>query len=301
MDALIISNPSSGRGAAGKKLPKIQNMLEKEGIHVEVYTTRKKGDAIRKAKKASSSGAYDMMIASGGDGTINEVINGIAASGNTEIKFGVIPMGTENVLAHEMGIPLNLVKAAKIIIGGNTRKIDLGLANKRYFVLMAGIGFDAHVASRVEPLLKRLIGSAAYPITAWNELFRYDHSKISVRVDKKRSVKGCFVVVGNTKLYGARLRMAPDADISDGRLDVCIFKGDNILSFLRYALGMITSRHINFSDIEYIQAREISITAEPAALCHVDCEVIGTTPVNIRVVPKAVKMIVNQKEKTKGG
>jgi YegS/Rv2252/BmrU family lipid kinase len=306
MKILIIANPMSGKGAAKKIMPKLKDFFDKNYIKAEFYMTKKQKDAIDIAKKAAKSGRYDVIVASGGDGTVNEVINGIMLSGRSnKQKFAIIPLGTENVLCQETGIPFDSFEAAKLIVKGKTMKMDIGMVNsgnskseKRYFVLMAGIGFDAHVATKVQPLLKRMIGSAAYSFAAWNELFKYKHSDITVDIaglggkKKKKTVKGSFVVVGNTKLYGAMLKIAATANITDGLLDVCIFKGKDIVSFMRYALGTLTARHIQFSDIEYHKAKKVKVSSSPKVLCHVDCEVIGNTPIEVSVVPKAIKLIV---------
>lgn len=292
MRILIIANPKSGNGAAHKVLPRLKDFFERNYAELDVYITKKQGDAIDIAKKAAKSGKYDVIVASGGDGTVNEVVNGIMLSGRSKKQmFGIIPLGTENVLAQETHIPFDSFKAAQLIINRKTMKMDIGLAGKRYFVLMAGIGFDAHVSTKVQPLLKKLIGSAAYPIAAWNELFKYRHSDITVMMDDGKKVKGSFVVIGNTKLYGAKLKITPHADIHDGLLDVCVFKGKDLLSFMRYALGTITKQHLRFSDIEYHHAKNISISSKPKVLCHVDCELIGYTPLKVKIVPKAINLI----------
>src|SRR3989344_2078985 len=212
MRILIIANPMSGRGAAGKVMPRLRDFFERNYVDADFYTTKKQKDAIGIAKKAAKSGKYDVISASGGDGTVNEVINGIMLSGKSgKQRFAIIPLGTENVLCQETGIPFDSMDAARLIVAGKTMKMDIGRAGKRYFVLMAGIGFDAHVATKVQPLLKKIIGSAAYSFAAWNELFRYRHSEITVKIDGKKTVKGSFVVIGNTKLYGAKLKIAAKA------------------------------------------------------------------------------------------
>ncbi len=293
MNVIIIANPKSGKGAAGRRMPKVKEFLEKNNVRTEVYITKGPGDATRAAKKAAMSGRHRIIAASGGDGTVNEVVNGIMLSGRGKKQdFAILPLGTENVLAQETGIPLKTMNAAKLILSRKPRLIDVGRAGKRYFVLMAGIGFDAHVATKVRPVIKRMLGSAAYPIAAWNEIFRYKHANITTRIDNKTTVRGSFVVVGNTRLYGGMLKITSEARIDDGLLDICVFKGNDLLSFIRYAIGSITRRHIKFSDIEYHQAKEIFIDSRPKVLCHVDCEVIGKTPVKIKVFPKALRLIV---------
>ncbi|MBD3313381.1 YegS/Rv2252/BmrU family lipid kinase [Candidatus Woesearchaeota archaeon] len=293
MKMLLIANPKSGKGAAQRVLPKVRDFFEKNYVELEIYLTKKQGDAINKAKRAALSGKYEVIIASGGDGTLNEVINGIMLSGkNKKQKLGIIPLGTENVLARETKMPFNPIKAAQVIMEGNMIRMDVGKANKRYFFLMTGIGFDAHVATRVQPLLKRFMGSTAYTITAWNELFKYQHSDIDVVIDGKKKASGSFVVIGNTKLYGGGLKMTPKASLQDGFLDVCIFKGKDVISFLRYGIGGLTEKHIKYSDIEYHKAKKVTVRSKPRALWHVDCEIGGKTPVEVRVIPKALNLIV---------
>ncbi|MFC1732472.1 diacylglycerol/lipid kinase family protein [candidate division KSB1 bacterium] len=297
MKTLLIINPKSGKGAAKKIVPKLEKFFEKNYIDLDVYFTKKEMDGSRKAKAVCKSKKYDVIIASGGDGTMNEVLNGIAGSGmKKKPLFGMIPLGTENVLAQEMKIPFNHLKAAKVIVEGilteKTKKIDLGNANGRFFVLMTGIGFDAHVASKLEPFLKKILGRAVYPLTAWNELFKYKHSDMDIVVDKKIKTRGSYVVVGNTKFYGAGMKITPNADISDGFLDVCIFKGNDVFKFIKFVAGVFAEKHIDTADIEYHKAKEVSIKSKDKVLCHVDCEVMGTTPVKVKVYPGIVEMIV---------
>lgn len=294
MKVLLIANPKSGRGIAKRIIPKLKKFFEKHSAKAEVYMTRRQHDATAKAKRAAKSGKHDVVIACGGDGTVNEVLNGIAGVGkkSRRVKFGVIPLGTENVLAQETGIPFNQLAAARIILKGKTKNIDLGNANGRYFVLMAGIGFDAHVASKLQPFLKKILGRAVYPITAWNELFKYRHSELDITIDRKMKIKGSFIVVGNIKNYGAGLRITPRANISDGFVDACIFKGRDVFSFLEFIGGTFTKKHMDLSTIEYHKAKEVIVKSKDKVLCHVDCEVIGTTPVKIKACHGIVRMIV---------
>lgn len=291
MKILIIANPLSGKAAAKKVMPKVKDFFDKNHAETDIYFTKGQNDATRAAKNAMRTGRYDIIVASGGDGTVNEVVNGIVGQ-KKKVKFGIIPLGTENVLAQETGIPFDPIKASIVIIGMKSRKMDVGRANGRYFVLMAGIGFDAHVATKVKPLLKKLIGSAAYQLAAWNELFNYRHSELDIMIDGHKRIKGSYAVIGNTKLYGAKLKITHLADIYDGLLDVCIFKGKDVFSFIRFALGAMTRQHLGLGDIEYHKAKNVLIKSRPKALCHVDCEVVGTTPINIKVVPKAIDIIV---------
>lgn len=281
----LIVNPTSGGGKAKKAIPKIKKFFEKKNLLVKVYETKKPKDAIKASKKARKK--YAVVVAMGGDGTINEVANGLA---NSKARFGIIPFGTENVLAKEFKIPFAPIKAAELIIKGKAKKLDLGKAKNRHFVMMAGIGFDAHVASKVRPVLKKLTGSVAYPITALRELLKYKPSEIIVKVDG-RKYKGYFVIVGNTRYYGGKLEVTPLAKADDGFLDVCILKRKEVYELLKVILGIVTKKHLTLKQIAYYKGKKIRIESKKPVLIHVDCELIGTTPVNIEICPKALNLI----------
>src|SRR3989338_10148813 len=169
MNILLIINTNAGKGNLVKHLPKIKAFFSNRSCLLEVYKTQKRGDALKKAK--ISAGKYDVIIAAGGDGTINEVVNGIAKS---KTKLGILPIGTTNVFAKEMKIPSKLLDACKLITNGKSRKIDLGKANDHYFLQWAGIGFDASVLAEVQPLLKKFLGIGAYTIAACRKLISYN-------------------------------------------------------------------------------------------------------------------------------
>ncbi|MCX8146892.1 MAG: diacylglycerol kinase family lipid kinase [Candidatus Woesearchaeota archaeon] len=317
MRILLIANPKSGKGVAKRLIPKIEDFFKKNYYDAESYITKKPYDAMKIAKKAAESGKYDIIVSCGGDGTLNEVINGIMMSRDAkkrnkrlkesrkikEVLLGIIPFGTENVLAQVTGIPFNWLRAARTILDGKIKNIDLGeviglkgrgkqRSKSRFFVLMVGIGFDAHVASKVKPMLKKLLGSAAYPLSAFKEIIKYKHPNINILIDGKKKEKGSFVVAGNTNIYGGYAYVTPRAKIDDGLLDVCIFKGRDIASFLRYGLGVLTKSHTSFKDISYIRAKKILVKSTPNVLCHVDCEIFGKTPLEIKVHKSAMEIIV---------
>ncbi|MBI2147441.1 diacylglycerol kinase family lipid kinase [Candidatus Woesearchaeota archaeon] len=285
MKALLILNPAANSGKQDRQLKRIRRMFQRRKHVLDIVETTKPNDATRIAKGRKK--AYDVIIAGGGDGTINEVINGLAYSST---PLGIIPLGTENVLAQELRIPRNPVKAARRILRCRERCLDLGRANKRYFILMTGIGFDAHVASSVDPLLKKALGSTAYPLTAIKSLFEYDSHEVFVQLDKNTLTRGYFVMVGNSKGYGGRIDPAYNAKLDDGLLDVLVFKSKHTFNMLRYYFGFIFRLHTLFPDVEYRTAKEIRITSKKPVIVHTDCEILGTTPVTITVCPKALRI-----------
>jgi diacylglycerol kinase (ATP) len=284
MKVLLIINPLSGGVNKHHIIKEIQALFSQQNHDMDVYETSAKQDATRVAKERATQ--YDAVIACGGDGTINEVINGIAEKG---VPLGIIPAGTENVLAKELGIPSNYRKAAQQILRGKKCVFDLGKANKRYFALMAGIGYDAHIASQVEllPLIKNLFGSAAYPLAALKDFFNYNHPKLRVQVNGK-TYTGYFVIVANSRYYGRVFEVAHKANMQDGLLDVCIFQDLDLYNLIRYFVGVVTKKHDTFQDVHYMKAKQVRITGEHPVLAHVDCELIGKTPVEVEVCPNAI-------------
>lgn len=288
MNAAVIVNPVSGQGRAKKFLPEIMAELEAAGLRPRVYLTEQEGQATQYAANAVREGSR-LVIAAGGDGTVSEIINGIA---RTDVRLGVIPAGTGDVLAKELGIPAHRpLEACKIIIKGKTKQIDLGQADERHFVLMAGIGFDAQVVKEVDPKVKRLLKDLAYPLTGIKTLLTYKPSPLNITFDG-RSTEGYFVVIGNARYYGGRFSITRQGEIDDGLLDVCVFKGNTTASFVRYVEGVITGTHLRFGDVDYYKAKHISVLSETPVFVQTDGEVIGKTPMEFSIAPQALTVLV---------
>lgn len=302
MRALLIYNPNAKSGKSVCLIPEIIEFFKKNHIYLNTYETTAPGDATEKAGKSKYE--YDTIIAGGGDGTINEVINGIMSADTNHTdstnknkkpaRLGIIPLGTENVLAQELKIPLDCLKACQKIISGKTIKADLGLVKtkekQRYFILMAGIGFDAHIAKKVEPKLKELLGSAAYVLTGMKEILGYTPNKMTVKINGN-SFEGYYVIVGNIKLYGGYMMLTHRASINDGFLDVCMLQSKDLLNFFKFLFGIVIKQHEIFDDVKYIKVKKVVIESEKPVLVHVDAEIIGTTPVEIEVCPQILEII----------
>lgn len=314
---LLIINPTAGKEKAKRFLPWMIDFFEQKGFLVDVFQTQKSLDALKRSQKARNK--YAMVVVCGGDGTINEAMNGLAKSSTV---LGIVPFGTGNVLAKELKIPRNFKQACKKIVYGKIKKIDLGLVKAtptaedkkrglvegiirrrviRYFVLMAGIGFDAHVAQTVEKdkmKLKKLLGCATYSLAAFQQFFKYKKRKLMIKVkDEKgryQKTKGYFVVVGNEKYYGNTLQLTHKADLTDGFIDVLIMKRMSFVDVCKCVfLGSTIKKHEFLKDIEYYKTKKIKIDTEgkTPVIMHVDCEIIGQTPVKVEVVPKALRIV----------
>jgi YegS/Rv2252/BmrU family lipid kinase len=301
-EAVIIVNPDAGSFKRPNPIRKAQSanhysfeefesfcrsFFKKKDIRLEIKKTKLPLDAMRFAKQAAKR--VPLVIAAGGDGTINEVINGLAKSGSV---LGILPLGTENAFAREFGIPLDFRDALSFMLRKKPRVIDLGMAKKRYFLMMTGVGFDAQAASEVKPLLKRLIGRGSYHLTAVKTYLTHDSPMLSVWIDDQVLPRqGYFVVAGNIKYYGGNIRITPFARPDDGYLDVCIFKDKDIFNMLKYFLGVAyQGKHVEFSNIEYFRCKRARIVSDGKVLGHTDAEIIGTTPIDVKVVPKALRI-----------
>lgn len=290
MRARLIVNPVAGQGRPRRNLTTVRHCLRDYGFRVETFVTHRAGEAIAAAREAAQLG-YDCVIVGAGDGTINEAVNGLAG---TDVPLGVIPMGTGNVFAHNLGVPISIEGACEVIARGTIRPVDLGRANGRYFVLMAGVGFDAQVVQEVHPQLKNLLRGFAYVLSTLNNVFRYQTSRMRITLDGKHemSLPAWLVMVGNVSSYAWNIKVTSFARIDDGYLDVCIFPHRGRLAGVRQAIRTLMEQHIEYREVEYHRARRIHIASTPPVPVQMDGDVLTTTPVDIEVVHKALNVMM---------
>jgi len=322
--ATLIYNPAAGQLDVTRDLQEAVSHLEEQGWRITWKRTHGRGDATTFAREAVAAG-QDVVIVAGGDCTIGEAANGLAYS---QVVMGVLPIGTGNVWAREVGYPVSslsiplrdavrelgwglearlfnpLVEAARVLAEGHVRCIDLGKAIdvhglERYFVMWSGIGLDAQVAQEVElhqHHLKRRMGILTYIVAGILTALHFRGSRVSVLVDGRRVTRrAILVVLGNAQLYGGVVRLTARAQLDDGLLDVCVFRGHNTLAVLRHILGVFLGRHLRDPQVDYYQARQVSIhTAKPLPV-HMDGDPCGTTPRRFEIAPQALNIIVPPK------
>jgi diacylglycerol kinase (ATP) len=245
------------------------------------------GDARRMARRAAENGAR-IVVAAGGDGTINEVVNGIAG---TSAALGVLPVGTMNVFASELGLPRDLEEAWEIIEAGYTRSIDLALANEQYFVQLAGVGIDALVVESTSSEFKRNFGPLSYVLNA-AQIAAQKPPRLVIENDG-RTREGSFVLIGNGRYYGMPLKVFKDARLDDGLLDVIVAKNQSHLDLIRYFTGVITGTHTQFPDVDYFQTKELSVTSVGRVPLEVDGELAGNLPAIFRIAPHKLNVVVD--------
>jgi diacylglycerol kinase (ATP) len=288
---VLISNPTAKK-ASQKKVALASYYLQSKGFAVEVFFTARRGDAENLAREAARKSPH-LIVAAGGDGTINEVVNGIAGS---DTPVAVLPLGTTNVLAKELGIPEGVKESMEIAVRGRPVVVSLGritLTNPaspltRYFCLMAGIGFDGAAVRGINETLKKISGKGAYIYSGMRTLSGFVPDSLTLTIDGKPH-SGYSVIVGNASRYGGNFRATPDARIEDPNLYVCLFKGKRRLDTLRYVLGIINGSHLKFRDVEYLTAKHIKVDGE--AHVQIDGDYLGLTPAEISAAPDCLRLV----------
>lgn len=291
MRVALIANPVSRRFSRSK-IDRAVKALSSRGCDLEVTFTSKKGDAEDLARDLSKIG-YPLIIAAGGDGTFNEVMNGIVLTGT---RMGIIPMGTTNVLAKELGIEEDVDGAIMRILNGKEHILSLGLITltsqsppiSRYFSLMAGIGFDGEAVYGCNETLKRFLGKGAYIISGLKTLLRFSPEPLTLSFDHE-SKKGYSAIVGKSSKYGGNFRVTPDASLFNKELYLCLMHRKGKIDILRYLFSILFSIHTTLKDITYESVAEITI--EGRAKVQIDGDYIGYTPASIRVAPDALRMV----------
>lgn len=296
MKVFLIANPAAGRSAR-RKVEQAGDLLAGSGWSVGLHWTAQRGDATQLARQAVSERA-DRVVAVGGDGTLNEVAHALAG---TPIPLGVIPLGTANCFALETGIPLNTRQAARALLSARPKRIHLGQANESYFLLMAGIGFDADIVYRIEQhlLSKKRLGKLAYVSQGFLHVVHYAPERLQLVLDGQEELEGYGVVVGNTRYFGGRFMITPRAGFDKAELDVCLFQGGRRADMFRYAWSILRGRHLEQPDVLYRKAKEIEVRAvDGQAHVQVDGDFWGTTPVRFRIVPDALTVLLPQQKES---
>lgn len=259
------------------------------GWQMEVASTAYRGHATALAAQAVAE-RHDLVVAAGGDGTINEVIQALAG---TETALGVLPIGTVNIWAAETGIPRDPDRLAALLDRGPARRIDVGRAGARYFLLMAGVGFDAAVVRGLAVGLKRRIGRWAYAVAMAGLARRYMGTPIALRLDGVELRRDALmVVIGNTRRYAGSFRLTPHALVDDGRLDVCIVPGTVLLRSAAQVGAVLTGAPILRRALEYRRAATIEIEAAQPLPVQLDGDFSGFTPLAVQVAPAALRVVV---------
>ena len=283
-NTVVILNPTAG---SPETLRDWQDRVASIARGCPIRVTSHPGGAEALARRAVEDG-FMRIVAAGGDGTVNHVANGIAGS---DAALGLLPMGTVNVFAMELGLPShNLRLCWDIIEGANVRLVDLPSANGKYFVQLAGVGLDAQVVKETSLALKRSFGPLSYLISA-AQIAARQPPKLFVESENASVDEGSFVLIGNGRLYGGPFPFFKHARIDDGLFDVVVFKRLGYLEIIKYLQDVVFSSDIRVPEIEYFQTRRLRVTSEQDVPMEIDGELAGNCPVDFQVQEKALRVL----------
>jgi len=290
----VIFNPA----ARGDKARHFRHHLNEIGGKSVLKATAGPGDARRLAAEAVAE-KFDVVVAAGGDGTLNEVLNGIgdAPAGFETTRLAVLPLGTVNVFARELKIPFRVDKAWDVVQCGKELKIDLpraefsvdGARKKVYFAQLAGAGLDARAIELMDFSLKKKIGPLAYVVAGFKAL-RERRPMVTVLAGG-RTVSGELVLIGNGRLYGGTFEIFPGAKLSDGLLDICVFPKTNWLTLLRCIPNLLVSRRLPKTGVESVQAASFELSGEAPAAFELEGEWMGRLPVTFSIERERLRVI----------
>lgn len=298
--ARVIVNPAAGAGKTVRKWPKIMGILKNIGLRFEHDLTEAPGHATELAKSAAQKG-YELVVSVGGDGTINEVVNGLHNAGNIgDIKLGIIGTGTGSDFIRTIGIPHHYGEACRRLLNPGTLTVDLGVIEyaddgrivKRVFVNLAGLGFAAEIARATSKKYKLLNGTASYLLGLLTSLLFYKNKEISITIDgevEERRV--CTVLISNGRYSGGGMLATPDASLTDGFFDVLIIgnlsKPDLLWSLPRVYKGT----HLTHPKVTLKRAREVEIRSAEPVLLQADGELLGSGPARFSILPAALNIV----------
>lgn len=291
----IIFNPVAGRRRPGF-LEDVTNRLMARGWAIELKPTTGRGDAenfARAIARQPRTERPDLLAIAGGDGTIGEAVNGLITAVDADaLPFGIIPMGTANVLAAEIGLAVTPAAIAATLDGRRVRNIHVGLANGRAFTLMAGAGFDAHVVARLDPALKKRIGRLAYVWQSLRQLHSFAFPTYRVSVDGGPAVEAASVIVAKGRFYGGRYVVAPAAALSRPGFDICLFERRGACHALRYGLALATGRLQHTAGYAILSGKCVTIDGPAGDPVQGDGDIIGQLPMRITIAPLPLSLVM---------
>jgi diacylglycerol kinase (ATP) len=300
MKTLLVVNPAAGHGRGKKSFERLEPRLRTDIPGLEVRFSEFAGHAVDIGREAASAG-YDRIICLGGDGTPYEVINGLYANGRPARvpAIGQIPAGTGNSFLRDFDV-VSPEQALEAILAGRRRKADLvefdsqedGRTVRRYSLNIIGVGLIADILQLTNERLK-FLGAAGYSLAVLVRLVRGMSNRIAIEADGRRlEVVDSALVVSNSKYTGGKMKIAPPADTADGRADLILFNGVNRRQIVAIFAGVFSGKHLAHAKVDALQAAAISVEADPPLRLMADGELIGHTPLRIRVLPAELDILV---------
>lgn len=290
----LIVNPAAGRGDVGKRMPVMRDLLAGQGMDFAEEWTKAPGEAVMLARKAADEG-YPIVVAVGGDGTVQEVANGLLTAAKNSTVMGILPIGSGSDFAYSLGIYPDMAQACRILLEGKTKAVDVGhLAGDRYFTNGVGIGFDAQVAIESRKI-KRLRGFAIYLLAVFRTLRDYKLPKVTLDLDgRKWEQTITLATVANGRRHGGGFLITPGAKVNDGLFEICIGRGLNRLGILQLLPQVIKGTHIDKEPVTMARARRVVIESRDPLPVHADGEIVATSAhrLEMEILPGRLQVIV---------
>ena len=304
-NALVIHNPNAGNGGVARRsiLDEARRIFATSGIETELAETNGPGHATEIAARATAEGR-GLVIACGGDGTLNEIVNGLAAHRNGHrVPLALLPGGTANILAKELDIPWDILKAAHKLSNGTVKEIALGLATpleqpekKKYFLSVAGAGPDGMIVYSLDLELKARLGILAYWWQGAREVFRYDFKHFRIVVGENK-LNASLAIVGRTKNYGGPFKITTEADLFEDHFEVMALDTQSGFRYLSYLPTLWMGKLRGSEGVHYYKTD--TVVCEPLdkspVYAQIDGEPLARLPVEFRIIPRALKLVVPQK------
>ncbi len=297
---MVIVNPIAANGRVGRKWPSVREFLEKKGVPFSFALTRYPAHAISLAAEAVERG-FRTVVAFGGDGTLNEVVNGVFRHGITsEITLGAIPGGTGSDFTRSLSLPRDPIRAFERILEGRTVQVDLGeiecfregKPERRYFVNVAGLGFDAVVAERTNRSPKVLGGTIPYLYNLLITLLTYRSLPFKITLDSLTlELKAYLVVVANGKYFAGGMFIAPGALLDDGKFYVAIGEDMSRLEFLSLVPKVYRGAHVGHPKVKIYEAQTVEVSSDVTLFIEAEGELVGVAPARFRIHPRAVNFL----------
>ena len=297
MKSKLIVNPAAGTDTAPDHLEMMNQRLRRRLGGLDIVITVSEGDATDAAAQAVKDG-YDHLFVAGGDGTLNEVINGVARvdGGFEAITFGVIPLGTGNDFATALGLPEDVESAIDQLLEGGAARVDIGRLNDRYFVNVSAGGFLAEVSDAVNPRLKTIAGKLAYLIGGAQVLLDYEPVRARLRRAAGDEEMALYAfAVCNSRLVGGGRLIAPDAVIDDGELDVCLIQAMPTLEFVALLQRVSEGDHVDDDRVAYFRTRELELIFDHPLKVNSDGQVLEADRCRYGIIPRAARFLGSRK------
>lgn len=297
---MVIVNPIAANGKVGRKWPQVKEFLEKRGVPFSFALTQYPAHAVTLASEALEKG-FRVIVAFGGDGTLNEVVNGVFCRGlSSEVTLGAIPGGTGSDFTRSLGLPRDPIKAFEKILEGRTVQVDLGEINcikggrpeKRYFINVAGLGFDAVVAERTNRTPKIFGGTIPYLYNLLLTLITYRSLPFRITIDSLHiELKAYLVVVANGRYFAGGMFVAPGAVLDDGKFYVAIGEDMSRFEFLSLVPKVYKGTHVNHPKVRVYEAQAVEISSDVTLFIEAEGEVVGTAPATFHIHPRVVNLL----------